>query len=265
MIQIDIEHPEIGRNRAIDVGIFGDAKAVLEEMLDLAEEQKKWQAGNWLQILQEARQAFDNDLEAFASAEGAPIHPSRVIKEVRDVCDVDTTLICDGGDVQMWCRAVWSVRQAGLWQEAGTLALIGNGIPFALAAKLARPDSKVVLVTGDGSFGFLAMEFDTAVRHDIPIVAVVLNDQGWGLIKSSQRKQFGEGKSVACDLGLIRYDKLVETLGGFGQFVEDPRDIKAALLRAIDSGRPSCINVLTGTSPYLDFAGADYASSLEGF
>jgi acetolactate synthase-1/2/3 large subunit len=188
-----------------------------------------------------------------------------VLKELRDVCDAETILVCDGGDVQMWSRAVWRVRGAGLWQEAGTLALIGNGIPFALAAKLARPDSGVVLVTGDGSFGFLPMEFDTAVRHNIPIVAVVLNDRGWGLIKSMQRKLFGDGKSVACDLGLIRYDRLVESLGGFGQFVTNARDIRDALFRALDSGRPSCINVLTETSPYLDFVGTDYVSTLEGF
>ena len=265
IIQIDIEQSEIGRNRPVNVGIVGDAKAVLKDMMDLTDLRDSWTESEWVRNLETARRVKLESLKEIEGSEQRPLHPLRVIKTLREICEPETIVVSDGGDVQMWSRAGFRVQRPGTWQEAGPLAMIGNGLPFALAAKLARPKSRVLLVSGDGSFGFSAMEFETAVRHNIPIVAVILNDKCWGLIKTFQHKKFGEIKSIACDLGLIRYDQLAQSLGGFGQLVDDPDDLKEALTRAFESEQPACINVLTSTCSYLDWVGADYLSSLRGF
>ncbi|MGC8605477.1 MAG: thiamine pyrophosphate-dependent enzyme, partial [Desulfomonilaceae bacterium] len=132
------------------------------------------------------------------------------------------------------------------------LGCLGTGIPFALAAKLAHPDKPVIVLNGDGSFGFNSMEFDTAVRHNIPIICVVNNDCAWGMIKHSQEMSLGTDRCTCCELGLRRYDKMVEGLGGYGEYVTTEREIAPALERAVASGKPSCINVVTDhtvTSP----------------
>jgi acetolactate synthase-1/2/3 large subunit len=122
---------------------------------------------------------------------------------------------------------------------------LGIGAPYAIAAKLARPDKQVVLVTGDGSFGLNAMEFDTMVRHKIPIVSIISNDQAWGMIMRDQLRR-GDDRIIGTKLRFARYDKVVEALGGYGEAVERPEDIRPALQRAFASGLPACINVKVG-------------------
>ena len=118
-------------------------------------------------------------------------------------------------------------------------------MPFALAAKLAEPQRNVILLSGDGTFGLNGMEFDTAVRHNIPVVCVVGNDQAWGMIKHGQEITYGKDRVTGCELGPVRYDLMVQGLGGHGEFVEQKEDIKPALERALESGKPACVNVLT--------------------
>ena len=124
---------------------------------------------------------------------------------------------------------------------------LGVGLPFALAAKLASPDKRVIQVTGDGSFGFNAMEFDTAIRHNLPIVCVIGNDGCWGMIKNNMGGYYVNRINkdiVGCDLPFKNYEKIVETMGGHGEFVENPSDIVSAMERAFASGKPACVNVL---------------------
>jgi acetolactate synthase-1/2/3 large subunit len=146
-----------------------------------------------------------------------------------------------------------SKHKAGvLGSSSGLLGCLGTGIPFAMAAKLARPDMKVLLLNGDGSFGFNAMEFETMLRHNIPIVCVVNNDCAWGMIKHSQELSIGADRLQCSELGTIHYEKMVEGLGGYGEFVTKDEDIIPALKRAFESGKPACINVMTDpnvTSP----------------
>jgi acetolactate synthase-1/2/3 large subunit len=121
-----------------------------------------------------------------------------------------------------------------------------------MAAKLARPEMKVMLLNGDGSFGFNAMEFDTMVRHNIPIVCVVNNDCAWGMIKHTQEMSIGKDRLQCSELGTRHYEKMVEGLGGYGELVVDDADIIPALQRAFESGKPACVNVMTDptvTSP----------------
>jgi acetolactate synthase I/II/III large subunit len=162
--------------------------------------------------------------------------------------------VSDGGDTSYYALAGFmSSQKAGVATPAGSLlGCLGTGIPFALAAKLANPGKPVIVFQGDGSFGFNAMEFDTAVRHDIPIICVVNNDCAWGMIKHSQEMSIGPERVTCAELGVRRYDKMVEGLGGHGEFVEKDEDITPALQRAVDSGKPACVNVMTDqevTSP----------------
>ena len=117
-----------------------------------------------------------------------------------------------------------------------------------MAAKLAKPEKTVVVINGDGSFGLNAMEFDTAVRHKIPIVCVICNDQGWGMIKHGQELSYGKQRCIGSDLGVIHYEKIVEALGGYGEMVSKDAEIIPALKRAFQYGKPACINVLTDPS-----------------
>ena len=128
-------------------------------------------------------------------------------------------------------------QEDGPLDAPGAAEHLGCGLPYALAAKLAQPDSKVFLFIGDGSIGFYAMEFDTAVRHNLPITVVMGNDSAWGIDKNFQLAYYG--RAVATDLRFVGYEKIVETLGGYGEYVERPRDVAPAVERALASGRPS--------------------------
>ena len=131
----------------------------------------------------------------------------------------------------------------GQWIDPGPFGCLGSGPAYAMAAKLAHPERQVILISGDGALGFSAMEFDTMVRHRIPVVCVVGNNGIWALEKHPMEKMLGMG--VAADLGeRTRYDRVVESLGGYGEMVERPDDIRPALERAFASGLPACVNVI---------------------
>ena len=127
----------------------------------------------------------------------------------------------------------------------GYLGCLGVGIPFALAAKVAHPGRQVLTVIGDGSVGLNFAEFDTAVRHDLPIVVVVNNDQGWGMVRHGQISKYGGDRTAGVELGATRYDLAAAGFGAHAEFVERPDEIKPALERAFASGKPACINVLS--------------------
>jgi len=176
------------------------------------------------------------------------------VAKIQEYAGDDALYIADGGDTVYFGITGFSSRhRAGVIGTAsGLLGCLGTGIPFAMAAKLANPDMKVVLLNGDGSMGFNAMEFDTMVRHDIPVICVVNNDCAWGMIKHSQELSIGKDRLQCSELGLRHYEKMAQGLGCHGELVEKDEDIVPALERAFASGRPACINVVTDptvTSP----------------
>ena len=157
----------------------------------------------------------------------------------------DDIVVADGGDTQIWMGITRTVRNAGRYLDAGLYGCLGVGIPYANAAKLRYPDQRVCLIIGDGSVGFNFMEFETAVRKNLPIVVVVSNDLGWGMIRHSQELRIGHAIEDGTYIGKVDYHKLVEALGGKGLYVENPADIKPALDEAFAAGKPACINVMT--------------------
>jgi acetolactate synthase-1/2/3 large subunit len=177
-----------------------------------------------------------------------------LVAQIQEVFGEEAFYVADGGDTSYYGLAGFlSSQKAGVQIPAGALlGCLGTGIPFAMAAKLANPDQPVILLNGDGSFGFNSMEFDTAVRHNIPIICVVNNDCAWGMIKHSQKMSIGQERGTCAELGLRHYEKMVEGLGGHGEFVTRDEEIIPAIKRAVESGKPSCINVVTDptvTSP----------------
>lgn len=246
LIQVDPSPAEIGRNRGVTVGIVGDIGAVVEQLSEEARKHQWKGLSGWIGQLREARRAQRDWLEAQAS-DDLPLHPMRVFKEAGRFIDNDTMIIIDGGDFVQWGRAYLKARKPGHWMRLGPLAQLGCGLPYALAAKLAHPEARVLLFIGDGSFGFYGMEYDTAVRHNLPITAIMGNDSAWGIDKNFQLAYFG--RAVATDLRPVRYDKMVEALGGHGEYVERPEEIGPALERALASGKPSLLNIMVRTMP----------------
>ncbi len=244
VVRIDIDPHEIDRNRQADAGLVGDVNSVLTQLNPLLEERDH---GEWITTLRSASAAFiDSELKA-RETPSEPIHPIRLAARIQEVVGDDAYYVTDGGDTVYFGLVHFTSKwKAGVIGTAsGLLGCLGTGIPFAMAAKLAHPDKPVVLLNGDGSFGFNAMEFDTMLRHDIPVVCVINNDCAWGMVKHGQELSIGRDRLQCTELEMRRYDKMVEGLGGHGEFVTKDEEIVPALKRAIESGKPACVNVMT--------------------
>ncbi len=152
--------------------------------------------------------------------------------------------VADGGNWVAIAAKVIGLRKPGSWLDPGPLGCLGVGAPFAIASKLLHPDRPVFVIQGDGSFGFNGMDYETALRFKLPMVVVVGNDAAWGQIRLPQVQLFGPEKSPATQLAPTRYDKVVEALGGYGEHVTQPAQIRPALERALASGTVACVNVM---------------------
>ena len=250
VVRIDIDPHEIDRNRTADAGLVGDVGSVLEQLTPLV---AKNDHGGWTKTLKSAgRSLLDYEIRMRETASD-PIHPVRLVAQIQKVAGDDAVYVADGGDTSYFGLGFATRQKAGvIATSSGLFGCLGTGIPFGMAAKLARPDRKVVVLNGDGSMGFNIMEFDTMVRHNIPVVVVVNNDCAWGMIKHSQELSIGKDRLQCAELGTRHYEKVAEGLGGHGEFVTKDEEIIPALERAFASGRPACVNVMTDptvTSP----------------
>src|SRR5216683_594661 len=235
IIQIDISDEEIGRNRAVDVGIVGDARVVLRQLID--EAGGKFPANKeWSEALRSQDTRAQEKSVAVMNSNARPIHPLRLCKEVRDFMDRDAIIVVDGHEILNFARQSIPTYVAGHRVNAGPNGCMGVAVPFGLGAKVAKPNTQVIVLSGDGSFGMNGMEIDTMVRHNIPALIVISNNGGWAGIG---------GMDAGRDLGYSRYDKMAEVFGGYGEYVEKPEDIRRALDRAAASGKPAVVNVIT--------------------
>jgi thiamine pyrophosphate-dependent acetolactate synthase large subunit-like protein len=240
IIQIDIHGAELGHNRSIDIGIEGDAKAVLKQMIDEVGRSgfESKAESKWIETLRQADLDRRERVAPLENSEQRPIHPLRLCKELRDVMDRDAILAVDGNEILHYGRQSVPTYFPGHRLNSGPSGCMGVGLPYAIGAKIAKPEKQVVALHGDGSLGMNIQDFDTAVRHNLPIVIVVSNNEGWTARVEGIRKPGRE-------LGFTRFDKVAEALGGYGELVEDPNDIRPALERAFDAGVPAIVNVRT--------------------
>ena len=240
VIWFDLVGEDIGVNRDAAVGLVGDVGLSMQQ---LTEATRQLDEDDWLAyIRREERNALGRD-GALMSSDAVPIHPMRLCREIRDFIDEDTTIVGDGGDIVSYGGRVINVYKPGYWLDAGPMGCLGTGTGYAMAAQLARPGKKVLILHGDGAFGLNGMEFESMVRQKLPVVSVIGNDGAWGQIKHPQKAIIGHATAAELSPG-IRYDKMVEALGGYGELVERPEDICPALERAFASGLPACVNVL---------------------
>jgi acetolactate synthase-1/2/3 large subunit len=233
------------KHRTPDVALYGDLKAALGALASAVEGTSPRSA--WLETLRQAEASSRSRDQAMTSSDSSPVHPARLIAEVDRFADPDAIIVGDGGDFISFAGRLIERPRPGLWIDPGPFGCLGSGPGYAMAAKLAHPDKQVLLLAGDGAFGFSAMEFDTMARHSIPVVCVVGNNGIWALEKHPMLNMLGV--SIAADLGRqTRYDKVVEALGGHGELVDRPDQIRPALERAFASGLPACVNVICDPS-----------------
>ncbi len=237
-ISVNLDGREIGHNRGVEVGIIGDAKLVLRQLTEEADGRfEPHRESTWVAQLSAKHRSNQERSAPLLHSDAVPIHPLRLCREVRDLISRDTILIVDGHEILNFARQSIPIYQAGCSLNAGPHGCMGVGVPFGIGAKVAKPEAPVVVLSGDGAFGWNGMEMDTAIRHQLPIVVVMSNNAGF-----TSRKT---GGTVGRELGWQRYDKMVEALGGYGEFVEKPDGIRGAIERAFKSGKPALVNVCT--------------------
>ena len=233
------------RHRPGAAAIDGDIKGALKALCTSLEERRRNE--KWLAVIAEAVTAGRKADADIAASPASPIHPARLIAEIAGRLDEDAIVIGDGGDFVSFAGRLVESNRLGTFLDPGPFGCLGTGAGYAMAARLAHPNRQVVLFSGDGAFGFSAMDFETLVRRRLPVVAVIGNNGIWATEKHQMEAMLGT--SVAADLRPgIRYDRMIEALGGHGELVERPEQIGPAFERALKSGVPAVINVLTDPS-----------------
>jgi acetolactate synthase-1/2/3 large subunit len=243
LVVIDVAEPERPHPRAVAAECYGSLAVTLGALLAGAGG-KALASDAWIAELRSTEDERRAGERAEREDDREPLHPMRLYAELATVLDRDAIVIGDGGDFVSYAGRVVDSYQPGCWLDPGPFGCLGTGPGYALAAKLAHPERQVVLLLGDGAFGFAGLEYDTLARHGVNVVGVMGNNGIWGLEKHPM--EFLYGYSVAAELREgTRYDELVQTLGGHGELVQRPRELRPALERAFAAGKPALVNVLT--------------------
>ncbi|MGH2867859.1 MAG: thiamine pyrophosphate-binding protein [Solirubrobacteraceae bacterium] len=247
VVQIDMDYRTVGKNRDVSLGLVGDVGAILGAVTEAA--QGRGDLGvrrrePWLEALRAEEQRMRDERLPRLMGDTAPIHPLRLAHELNQFITDKTLFIGDGGDVVTFSGGVIQPKGPGLWMDPGPLGTLGVGTPFAMAAKVARPDLEVVGLFGDGAFSLTGWDFETMVRFNLPFIGVIGNNSYMNQIRYGQIQKYGEERGdVGNKLGDVPYDKFAQILGGYGEEVREPDQIRPALERARESGKPALINV----------------------
>jgi acetolactate synthase-1/2/3 large subunit len=246
LIAIDVAEPGRAHPRPVAAELYGDLPSTLAALRSGAAgggaDTSEWVAS--LRATEsEKREAEREQLDD----DRAPLHPLRVFKGLAEVLDRDAIVVVDAGDFGSYAGRVIDSYRPGSWLDPGPFGCLGCGPGYALAAKLAHPQRQVVLISGDGAFGFAGMEYDTLARHGVGVVGVMGNNGIWALEKHPM--EFLYGYSVVAELRPeTRYDQVVEALGAHGELVREPGELRPALERALAADGPALVNVLTDPS-----------------
>ncbi|MGW0807456.1 thiamine pyrophosphate-binding protein [Nonomuraea sp. NPDC002799] len=254
VVQIDLDYRTVGKNRDIDLGIVGDAGLILSAAAQAASgriENAAARRKEWLEELRAVENAaYEKRLPRQLSG-AQPIDPYRLVHEINEFLTEDTIYIGDGGDIVTFSGQVVQPKSPGHWMDPGPLGTLGVGMAFAMAAKQAKPDKEVLCLFGDGAFSLTGWDFETMVRFNLPFIGVIGNNSSMNQIRYGQAAKYGEDRArVGNTLGDIRYGDFAKLLGGHGEEVRDPADIRPALERARESGKPSLINVWVDPEVY---------------
>jgi acetolactate synthase-1/2/3 large subunit len=256
LIEIMMDAGKIGVNRDIDVGVVGDSKAVLRQIMDELRSSGYRSPGRaWVEEVITEDQALKAADEDMLNSDQDPIHPMRVMKELRDVLDYDATVVGDGGDFVTFAARVLKINEPGHWLDPGNFGCLGAGSGFAAAAQLARPGKQVCIVYGDGAFGLTGFDIETYVRFNLPIVSILGNNGAWNQTTQGVLRRGGRGLGTFLSQE-TDYARIMEGMGGYGERVTEPDQIRPALERAFNSGKPALLDVVTDPSvAYADMGG----------
>ena len=251
LIQVDIDPTMIGRAKPLTLGIVSDCKLFLTQILEEAKKEKKVEKSTWLEELIEVRKNQIESIKKKASKDKTPIIPQRLVKDVLEYIDEDAILVLDGGDIV--CYVMEQIdfhkpRQPLSTLQAVSMGQLGTAVPYGIGSKLAKPEKQVVAIAGDGSFMINVQDLETAVRLGLKnLIYVIANNNAWGMLKSGQ-KLFCSKHYLDVDLPEFDYAKLAEAFGCYGETVTDPNEIKNALERAKNAGKPAVLDVKIGWS-----------------
>ena len=253
-VQVDSEDGVLDRTKTVlgdparlAIAVKADPVPATQGLVEMAS-RMEWPNSGWSDEVQDAVTYRPAEWRELESPPEGPLHAVEVSRVVQEFLDRDpqSVFIADGGEFGQWVQSCVSSPRRVINGPGGS---IGTSIPFAIAASLAYPDSRVVTLLGDGTFGFHGMEIDTAVRHNIPFIALIGNDAAWNAEYQIQLREYGPERAIGCELFPSRYDQVAEALGGHGENVTKPAELAPALERALASGLPACVNVAVQRTP----------------
>ena len=248
VVQVDLRGEEIGRNRSIDVGIVGDIGLALDALAEEVREPLDFR--DWVGEVAGIEARMWSRVEEEAATRGAPVNALFACKTLAELMGDEAIVVGDGGDFLGTAAKILRTARPGCWMDPGPLGTLGVGPGYAMAAKLARPEARVIIVYGDGSFALNGFEFEAMARQGIQVTGVIGNDAAWSQIRRGQLAMFGQDRGVATRLDCTRYEQVVIPLGCHGEYVEHSDQLAPALERAFASARPAVVNIMLAPSDF---------------
>lgn len=250
IVILDMDYRNVGYNRDFDFGLVGNIRSVLNAMCEASKGDVARRHDPFLAMLREEEARSRDKNQKIISASETPIHPVRLCHEINEFLREDTVFIGDGGDIVTFSGSIVKPHRPGGWMDPGPLGTLGVGTGFALASKLAQPQRDVAVLFGDGSFGLTGFDFETMVRNKLPFVGVIGNNSSWNQIRYGQERKYPGRGDVGNILQDVRFDRFAEAMGGVGIRVTQPGEIRPALERARESGRPALVDVVINRDVY---------------
>lgn len=257
VVHLDADPLNIGVNRDVDVALVGDARAGLQALADElglrgGTRPPADAALTYAREYQEFRRGLQ---DSYLEFDMSPLHPGRLAVETARALPDDTIVSIDGGNTGLWAHMAMTFTRSRSLLWTGHYGHLGTGLPYAIGAKVANPDRPVVLLSGDGAFGFNIQELETAAREGIDVVAVVNCDYAWGMEEVYMQKT--ANTTVGVKHSEVRYDRVAEGLGCHAEFVDDPAELRLALDRALTAGKPSVVQAVVNDRENINPPGLD--------
>jgi len=243
ILRIDIDPSELTQGKTPDLAILASPASALNKLAERLTSSRDLTRREWLKEARERWRKFRAKWIEKSPPADKPMTGWHIVNAIRPLLTEDIIFLIDGGNIGQWAHMVLADRYPSHWLTCGASAVVGWGLPGAMAARLVYPDRPVLLLSGDGAFSFTLAEIESAVRHDLPFVAVVANDSAWGIVVSTQRSGHGKDGVLASKFGDIQFGKIAEALGARGLRVNDPRELRRSIEEGFSSKVPMIIDV----------------------
>jgi acetolactate synthase-1/2/3 large subunit len=257
VIQVDIDPSEIGKNCRVEIGIIADARDALSEMIRILKAAKPFNSEyrqEWARQVQQEKEEWARKISSKANSDASPLKPQRIMKELREVLPRDAIVTAEAGFCKEWPSSMLPIYQPRTWIHPAGLTPMGYSVAGAIGAKLAKPNSRVVAITGDGAFQMISPEMMTAVENDLPILVCILNDRSHGMIRFDQVRDYG-GRITETEFHKIPdFVKLAESYGARGQKIDRATEIREALVEGLRSDVPFVLDFVVDRNEVPGFA-----------